>query len=58
MNENQRAADPALIPRDRLTPNADYQPRGGGLSESHVRLLIESDPSGWPPLLVSPADGG
>lgn len=58
MNENQRAADPVPIPLDRLIPNADYQPRGGGLSESHVRLLMESDPAGWTPLLVSPADDG
>lgn len=30
---------PVPITLDRLTPNADYQPRGAGLSESHVRLL-------------------
>lgn len=57
-SHNPAAGTPVPILLDRLIPNADYQPRGGGLSESHVRLLAESDPAGWPPLLVSPADDG
>ena len=47
-----------LIPMTLLRANEDYQPRYGGLVEKHVRLLIESDPETWPPLLVRPSDGG
>lgn len=46
------------IPLDRLIPNPDYQPRAAGLSEAHLRLLVESGADVFPPLLVSPnADG-
>ncbi len=46
------------IPLSRLNPNPDYQPRGNGLSEAHVQLLIEAGAEQWPPLLVSPDDSG
>ncbi|MDP9354990.1 MAG: ParB N-terminal domain-containing protein [Chloroflexota bacterium] len=46
------------IPLARLRANEDYQPRLGGLSERHVRLLLEGDPAAWPPALVTPNDGG
>lgn len=58
MSERRHAADTVPIPLDRLIPNPDYQPRGGGLSEAHIRLLMESDPAGWPSILVSPTDDG
>lgn len=46
------------IPLERLIANSDYQPRAAGLSEAHVRLLIESGTDAFPPLLVTPnADG-
>jgi hypothetical protein len=35
-----------------------FEPRGGGLVESHVRLLMESDPNDWPEILVSPDGSG
>lgn len=50
--------EPVSIPLDRLVLDADYQPRRHGLSESHVRLLMESDPQTWPPLLVAPNGDG
>lgn len=46
------------IPLSQIVPNQDYQPRSNGLSESHVRLLMESDPATWPPLIVSPDGKG
>ncbi|MDP9357435.1 MAG: ParB N-terminal domain-containing protein [Chloroflexota bacterium] len=48
----------AAIPLDRIRANEDYQPRLGGLSERHVRLLLEGDPAAWPPALVTPNDLG
>jgi len=56
MNDRQPLGEPVPIPLARLIPNPDYQPRAGGLSEPHLRLLLESDPATWPPLLVSPTD--
>jgi hypothetical protein len=43
-----------MIALGRLHANEDYQPRLDGLSESHVRLLTQTDPTTWPPLLVTP----
>lgn len=46
------------IPLDKLTADDGYQARGDGLSEAHVRLLMESDPLEWPPILcASNGDG-
>ncbi len=50
--------EPVLIPLSQLRANEAYQPRLEGLKESHVRLLMASDPSTWPPLRVSPNDDG
>lgn len=47
-----------MIPLDRLILDPDYQPRSDGLSESHLRLLMESDPQRWNPLIVAPNGGG
>jgi len=53
-----RATEAVLIPLGHLRANAAFQPRVDGLKESHVRLLMASDPATWPPLLVTPnADG-
>lgn len=49
-------SESVLIPLDRIIADEQFQPRTGGLSESHVRLLMESDPTTWPPLLVSTDD--
>lgn len=50
--------DLVTVPLDRLIPNREYQPRAAGLSEAHVRLLMETGADTFPPLLVSPnADG-
>jgi ParB-like chromosome segregation protein Spo0J len=46
------------IPLDKLTADDRYQARGDGLSESHVRLLMESDPQDWPPILCAPNGDG
>ena len=40
-----------------LIADEDYQPREE-TRESHVRLLMASDPDTWPPLLVSPNGDG
>jgi DNA-binding CsgD family transcriptional regulator len=47
-----------MMSLDRLIPEEQYQPRDAGLSEPHVRLLAESDPGTWPPLLISPDGDG
>lgn len=44
------------IPLSRIVADPQFQPRGGGLSASHLQLLMESDPATWPPLTVSPND--
>lgn len=49
---------PQSIRLDRLRANEDYQPRETGIEERHVRLLEASEPSDWPPLLVTPNDLG
>lgn len=46
------------IPLTHLTADERYQARGDGLSESHVRLLLESDPQDWPPILCAPNGDG
>lgn len=56
MSEHHTSSEPVMISLDRLTPNPDYQPRSAGLSESHVRLLMESEPATWIALLVAPDD--
>lgn len=48
----------ALIPLSHLIADERYQARGDGLSEVHVRLLMESDPHDWPAMLVSPNGDG
>lgn len=58
MSERQRTADAVLIPLDRLVPDDYFQPRFGGLSEEHVKLLMQTDPATWPPLVVTPNDSG
>lgn len=45
-----------MIPLDRLVLDEAYQPRADGLSTSHLRLLMESEPETWPPILVAPSD--
>lgn len=52
------AGEPVSIPLDLIMADPQYQPRGGGLVESHVRLLTESDPTTWPPILVMPSTNG
>ena len=48
----------SMIDLMQLIANEEYQPREE-TRESHVRLLMASDPETWPPLLVSPnGDGG
>lgn len=47
------------IPLTHLTADDEgYPARGDGLSEAHVRLLMESDPQDWPPVLVAPNGDG
>jgi len=46
------------IPIDKVFSDEDYQPRMKGLEEKHVRLLLTSDPGTWPPLVVTPEEGG
>lgn len=48
----------AMISLDLIKADPEYQPRAKGLSESHVKVLLESDPATWPPLLVGPPDNG
>lgn len=56
--KNSNPITPSVIPLVLLHANENFQPRYGGLVEAHVRLLMESDPATWPPLLVTPADEG
>lgn len=51
-------AEPVMIPLDRIISDPQYQPRSGGLVESHVRLLMESGPESWPPPFVAPLGDG
>jgi hypothetical protein len=46
------------IPTDKIFPDEGYQPRLKGLEEKHVRLLLSSDPTNWPPLAVAPSEDG
>jgi len=46
--------DVQMISLSQITPDPDFQPRTGGLVESHIRLLMESDPTNWPPVTVAP----
>src|SRR5215208_5692953 len=46
------------IPIDQIFPAEGYQPRLKGLEEKHIRLLLTSDPATWPPLVVTPKEGG
>lgn len=46
------------LPLTQLRAHPDYQPRSAGLDERHVRLLLATDPSTWPPLTVTPNDVG
>lgn len=52
------AIETVLLPIHLLRANEEYQPRYGGLVERHVRLLMQTDPATWPPLLVVPNDDG
>lgn len=52
MNETE------LIPLDQILADDYFQPRDGGVKEGHVRLLMQTDPTAWPPLLVTPNDDG
>lgn len=54
MNDKQAVT----IPLSHLTAEERFQARGDGLSEAHVRLLMESDPQDWPPVLVAPNGDG
>jgi hypothetical protein len=46
------------IPMDKIFSEERYQPRLKGLEEKHVKLLLSSDPEAWPPLVVTPENGG
>ena len=48
----------ALIEVATLGVNSEYQPREAGLDEHYVKQLTDSDPEGWPPLLVTLDDAG
>lgn len=51
-------SEAVLVPLSQIVPDPQFQPRGGGLSASHLQMLAESDPETWTPLTVSPtADG-
>jgi hypothetical protein len=50
--------DVVRVPLSRLVRNPDYQPRRKGISEAHVRLLMEAGPETWEPITVAPVDGG
>jgi hypothetical protein len=50
--------EPVPVPLARLRANEDYQPRVDGIDERHVRLLMATDPTTWPPLGVTPNDIG
>lgn len=58
MSDGTIRGEPVMIPPARIIPDPDFQPRETGLSESHVRLLMESDPATWPPLTVAPDGAG
>lgn len=50
--------EPIDIPLDLLVLDEEYQPRINGVSQQHIRQLMQSDPSTWPPLLVTPSGRG
>lgn len=45
------------IPLTQLQADESYQPREA-LKDAHVKLLMASDPTTWPPLLVTPGPDG
>jgi hypothetical protein len=55
---NANGNQPVLIPLSRLRANENFQVRYGGLDRRHIRLLRQSDPATWPPLLVTPNEIG
>lgn len=46
------------IPLARIYTDDNDQPRGEGVDDTHVALLVASDPDGWPPILVTPSEDG
>jgi hypothetical protein len=46
------------LPLGQVQVDTNYQPRMGGLDPDHLERLRGSDPTQWPPLLVSPNDAG
>lgn len=58
MSDHATPGAPEMIALARLTPDEQFQPRDAGLAESHVRLLMESDPAMWLPLTVAPDGDG
>jgi len=54
---NQIAPFAQTIALPYLYADEDYQPRES-LKEAHIRLLMASDPTTWPPLLVTPGQDG
>ena len=50
--------DVRSLPLSGIVADEDYQPRADGLNRKHLELLTESDPSDWPPLLVTPQGDG
>lgn len=55
---DQRSSAAVPIPLTRIMLDPQYQPRAKGLSESHVRVLLESDPAMWTAAEVAPNDDG
>ena len=49
--------EPHAIPVAQLQADENDQPREA-LKEAHVKLLMASDPTTWPPLLVTPGQDG
>lgn len=58
MTEHPTPGEPVMIPLDLISDDTYYQPRTAGISESHVKVLMESDPAAWPPALISPPENG
>jgi len=50
-------SDTTTIALAAIVADEDYQPRHS-LNETHVRQLMASEPDAWPPVLVTPQDGG
>ncbi|MBX7135066.1 MAG: ParB/RepB/Spo0J family partition protein [Fimbriimonadaceae bacterium] len=53
-----QGTETALLSLQLIKAKEDFQPRYGGLVERHVRLLMQTDPADWPPLLIAPDDDG